>query len=118
VATEEEHLNRGRANLAFARRLSTVDSTEAAWKVTASFYAALHFVEATLVRRGLAGTTHVRRRDLMAAEPALRHVRAEYRTLEDASRDARYAPEVDFANRKDTQALCDLADAIRASLGY
>lgn len=118
MATEKDHVHRARANQSFAKHLSTVDSVNAAWKVVVNFYAALHYVEAIVVRSGRASGSHDDRREEIRNNPALRRIRDQYRLLESSSRDARYNPAIDFGSRRDTQEICDLAESIRVSLGF
>ncbi|HEV2740134.1 MAG TPA: hypothetical protein VGU66_16255 [Candidatus Elarobacter sp.] len=118
MPTEQQHVDRARANESFARSLSTIEPIQAAWRVTAHFYAALHYVEAVLVRIGKPTTTHGQRRQALTVEREVRGVRAKYGTLEDTARAARYDPGANIAILRDLQQICDLSDEIRKSLGF
>jgi hypothetical protein len=118
VATEQQHVDRARANEAFAAPMSTVESTAAAWKVTVNFYAALHYVEAIIIRGGGTSMNHDARSMAIAKIPALRPIRNDYKILSSSAREARYDPTTDFGARNDTQMICDLAHQIGVTLGF
>jgi hypothetical protein len=118
MAAEHQHVERARANEHYAKSMSTVDMPEAAWKVTVSFYAALHYVEAVIVRAGGASKRHEDRRSAIFLLPALKAVRTDYLALEEGARQARYNPTFDFGDNPKTQELCDLVSSIRSKLGF
>jgi hypothetical protein len=118
LASEQEHVARAIANEAYAKNISTVNMPDAAWKITVCFYAAVHYVEAIIVRTGKRSSSHDERLSAVAQLPQLKKIKAEYRALYGFSRDARYDPAINFGQRKDTQQICDLLPAIKSGLGF
>ena len=84
-----EHLSWARQNETFADTLDADTQVEANWAVTALFYAAVHYVNAYLVSRGLARQDHAVREASMR-QPFFDPVRTKYKRLKDMSREARY----------------------------
>jgi hypothetical protein len=116
VASEAEHIARARYNENFARELST--NRHAEWKIIASFYAALHYVEATIVKSGGKSTDHSSRAEWVRRLSPLRKVSAEYFSLSNYAWEARYDPTTSFSKEKSVQAICDLLPVVRQGLGY
>lgn len=91
----DAHIGKARHNEEFAASLSG-DATYRDWEVTGLFYAALHYADAWLARRGHHPTRHVEqepgkppgRNHLIRSE--MTFVWADYRTLQDLSHSARY----------------------------
>ena len=63
---------------------------EYTWSVTCLFYAALHLIEAHLVREGVATTSHHERWSSMRRVPALQPVQRLYTLLKQESENGRY----------------------------
>jgi len=117
MGTSGEHVTKATANVTVARKLNTTN--EADWKVIASFYAALHYVEAAIVDAGLVSSNHTTRADNMRRVPRLAKKVSDYETLRNYAQIARYDAAVSFSAKPDqVQIICDLADSLRKDLGY
>jgi hypothetical protein len=116
MPTMTDHVQRARINEAFANSLSP--QTQAEWKVIASFYSALHYAEAVIVRSGGASSDHRTRGNYMRSLPELQLVRTNYETLANFAWDARYDPTIDLSSQQDVQAICDLLRSIKADLNF
>lgn len=109
MATEEAHRKQEARNWAFYRFLGGSSAVYCDWAVTAVFYAAVHRVEAFLIKKGVPGSgDHVARRDGLRQ---LRCFKAEktLKKLETASREARYFCRTDFTPKdlRDIEAWAD-----------
>ncbi len=60
------------------------------WAITATFYAALHYLEAYLATQGIHSQTHVERDQRVNSLPELRPLYGSYRRLKNQSLEARY----------------------------
>ena len=116
MATEEQHLARAASNEAFARGISPIQN--GGWKVITTFYAALHYVEAIIVRSGLQSSDHKSRGVHMRNLPELQLVSSDYQTLSNYAWIARYDPTIDLSRERVTQEICDLLGPIKTQLGY
>jgi hypothetical protein len=116
VATEQQHLDRARSNESFAKTLSPLSHAD--WKIIICFYAALHYVEAVVVRSGHRSSDHGTRATYLRQIPALRPVSTDYFTLSNWAWKARYDPTIDLSAQKNVQDICDLLEAIRKGLGF
>ena len=83
-----EHISKAEHNEKLADTLCKGSYLD--WAVTVTFYAALHYVDAILAASVIHPETHTERNDAVGANATLQKVRAEYRTLETLSRNARY----------------------------
>jgi len=88
VASFDQHVATWRSNEASARRF--VEIKEYTWSVTCLFYAALHLIEAHLVREGVATTSHHERWSSIRRVPALQSVQRLYGLLKQESENGRY----------------------------
>lgn len=116
MATEQQHLERARANESFSNTISPISQAE--WKIVTAFYAALHYVEAIIVRSGRQSVDHTSRTMLISQIPELRKVRADYETMRNYAREARYDPTTNFGASQIVQDICDLLPEIRRQLGF
>lgn len=83
-----EHISQAEHNEKIAETLSKTKFID--WAVTVTFYAALHYVDAVLAASVIHPDTHTERNEAIGGNATLLKVRAEYRTLETLSRNARY----------------------------
>lgn len=88
MPTKEEHLETAIQNEKLADALASTTFRE--WVVTAYFYAALRYAHAVLAVYGQHPQSHEAAAPLVRQNPVLRKVWAEYRSLQTASRNARY----------------------------
>jgi hypothetical protein len=91
MPSRSEHLEQARKNLAHAERLLRewgADETAVQWAVTATFYSAVHLIDAYLADFGVHPRNHEHRALLLQTAPDDLYVA--YRSLYDASRQARY----------------------------
>jgi hypothetical protein len=116
VPTENDHIAKGDANVAFANSLGT-ERPQLDWKIIAWFYADLHYVEAALIRAGVPSGTHRERREAMRKVAALKTLVGDYESLQNFSKLARYDPCATIGGQQG-QAICDIAADIKARLGH
>ncbi len=114
MATEDDHLRKARANEAFARLLSPADRPDR--KIIVSFYSALHYVEAIIVRSGHRSSDHAARANYLRVLPVLEPIRSEYLALANWAWKARYDPTMQFSKTAEVQSACDLAENVRRRL--
>lgn len=88
MASSEEHLAQAEHNESTASALAGSGFYD--WAATCLFYAALHWVQAYLVRRGQVPGSHRQREALMRTRPELRSIVDAYRVLKTDSESARY----------------------------
>ncbi|HZQ98146.1 MAG TPA: hypothetical protein VFC93_04930 [Chloroflexota bacterium] len=91
MPARSEHLEQARRNRAFAERILREwgdDETAIQWAVTAVFCAAVHYVDAYLAEFNQHPKSHEQRTYLLQTAPDDFYVA--YRSLYDASRQARY----------------------------
>ena len=108
----EAHLRRAERNELFARSISPVEQPE--WKVIVTFYSALHYVEAGVVRAGYRSSDHASRAFHLRAIRGLRNAARAYLILSNHASEARYNPNVDLS--RGVQPICDLLQSIKRSL--
>lgn len=84
----DAHSAQSTHNKAFAESLD--ESKFQDWIVTALFYSALHAVDKTLATVNVHPQSHTDRNAYVGRESRLKRVYVEYRSLETASRNARY----------------------------
>ncbi len=98
----QEHLDWAERNERFAKELDLSDCVRANWAITATFYAALHYVDAFFAARSDKPLFHTQRESKIRDTPELALIWSDYRRLKDMSREARYnlAPytRVEFEN--------------------
>lgn len=92
----QEHLKQAALNEAFAQSLRGGQFED--WRVTAIFYAALHYVEAYFATQdlpaGLHFSKHARREDNMADYDVFDPIYEDYKVLKTASERSRYSRKV------------------------
>lgn len=88
MPTEEQHLLQFERNREVAQRLSGTADYD--WAVVALFYAALHLIQAHLIRTSGPVRTHSERNRRMLNNDDLKPAYDAYRTLRDHSETARY----------------------------
>lgn len=76
--------------MAFARSLPLTDQTRIDWALVIIFYAAVHYVEAYLAKRGIHLRSHASRDSYVARDSVLRQVWNEYQDLKYFGFNARY----------------------------
>jgi len=88
LPTKEEHLDKALRNEQLADVLAQSKFPD--WAVTVYFYSALHYAHAVLAVYGQHPESHEATAPLVRRNPVLKTVWAEYRSLQTASRNARY----------------------------
>jgi hypothetical protein len=85
--------------------ISELDNPFWDWAITATFYAALHYVEAYFANKApaLHPATHQMRDNYINSDAKLRSIYIDYRQLEDESRDARYDASITLSQSDATQ---------------
>lgn len=89
MPAQEEHLAVAKRNEEFAQLLAE-KTRYIDWAVTILYYSALHYVDAVLAVSQIHPANHSDRHTAIGRNDSLKRVYAEYRTLEAASRNARY----------------------------
>lgn len=120
MADAGAHIAKAEHNVEFIRRgISTVKGVPFLdWIVTVHFYAAVHYIEATLARVDGHPQNHVERRELMQEHHKLfsKECLCEYKSLQALSHKARYmTDEIDDEEAKLAQ---DCLENICFALGY
>lgn len=117
MATPSEHIDRGHHNETLATQMP---GGFADWRIAITFYAALHYVEAIIIRSGRRSSDHKSRKEAMRTLPALRLAAVDYDTLANQAWIARYRADYDFndpALSAEVQRICDLLPAIKNAIG-
>jgi hypothetical protein len=118
MASEREHVSRAKHDELLAR---TLGPSFEDWRIIATFYAALHYVEAIIVRNGGKSASHRNRKAVMNSIPLLQQVVTDYDTLRNQAEIARYRPDIDFSSpsfRNQVTAICSLLGSIKSVLGF
>jgi uncharacterized protein (UPF0332 family) len=76
--------------------VKNIDNPFFDWKVTGTFYSALHYVDAYLATKNIHPPTHSIRLGFVRTDPKLTTVFRDYRDLLNESRTARYEAEIAF----------------------
>lgn len=92
--------------------VQNIDNPFFDWKMTATFYSALHYVDAYLATRSIHPPTHAVRLGYVRSDPKLKPVFADYRDLMNESRTARYDAGIIFS-QNDVVAAKRRLDAIK-----
>ncbi len=87
MPTAKEHRAQAEHNEFF---VATLQNPFWDWAVTATFYAALHYVDAFLMTKGIDPEFHPDRNEYVRNDPTLTKIRSNYRQLQNDSRSARY----------------------------
>jgi hypothetical protein len=93
LSTKQEHVERAEHNEFL---IKTLNNPFWDWAVTATFYAALHYIEAYLSTRPYHSSNHEKRDNKIQTDSNLKPLWSVYRELKNESKDARYQPEVVF----------------------
>ncbi|QNI31867.1 hypothetical protein H7849_23010 [Alloacidobacterium dinghuense] len=87
--TKDEHEQKAIENEKFAQTLpSSVSGVE--WAITATFYAAVHYVQAYFAKSGRSFSSHGARAAAILKDGAISSIYNDYQDLYNISRDARY----------------------------
>lgn len=95
--------------------VQNIDNPFFDWKVTGTFYSALHYVDAYLAIQNIHPPTHAIRLGLVRTDPKLKPVSMDYRDLLNESRTARYEAATTFSQIDATMARRRL-DSIKAAI--
>jgi hypothetical protein len=87
---EDEHHLKATRNEAFAESLDLSDPVKENWAVVATFYAALHYVEAYFARYNVTCGKHDERFRQFMGDDRIKHAFSSYKYLYDLSLTARY----------------------------
>jgi uncharacterized protein (UPF0332 family) len=117
LPTKDEHLDKALRNQQLADVLAQTAFSD--WAVTVYFYAALHYAHAVLADYGQHPQSHETAGALVRKNPVLKKVWAEYKSLQIASRNARYyATEITPAHLQDVRNDFNVLKAyVRRELG-
>lgn len=88
-----KHIARAENNEHFYDQFNLADTPFLDWALTTLFYAALHYVDASLARYpggGVHPQSHANRERLIALDGILRNIYSDYEELRNRSEDARY----------------------------
>jgi hypothetical protein len=103
----DRHLKQWKHNRAFAR---TIDTPYRDWQVNVIFYTALHLIDATLIKLGVAVTNHTERNEAVKTNQSLASVRTQYLDLYRISRITRYVADPDQWLPQEYLTISDLVD--------
>ncbi|MFP5231531.1 MAG: hypothetical protein ACLGQX_02755 [Acidobacteriota bacterium] len=93
MPTRDEHVAKAEGNQSVNDLLDTASQSKIDWKLTISFYTAMHYVEAYLARnKGEHLRSHKTRDNSVASDSELCKVRTEYAHLKFYGYNARYEP--------------------------
>ena len=101
MPTSSQHIDKAKSDERCAIQISQLSSPFYDWIVNAYFYAALHYIDASLAQLHLHPQTHSARNRTFSSVSAIRHLWKDYRFLEDKSRDARYTEQTFTAQNID-----------------
>ena len=90
MPTTAEHLSKAQSNEQFAATLGLQTSAEIEWAVTATFYAAVHYIEAYLATRGVHSANHAQRNRHVNGLAETRNLWKGYGKLQRLSEKSRY----------------------------
>ena len=92
--------------------MSTLQNPFWDWAVTATFYAAVHYVEAYFAKckPPIHSTLHKTRDSSIQRDPVLKPLYSTYRELENQSRNARYEAHIPFTQAEVTESASNLAE--------
>jgi hypothetical protein len=109
MGTVEQHLKQWQRN----RKLATlIDSNYRDWQVNLIFYAALHIVDAALVKLGVTVSDHNGRNSHVKSNASFVSIRDPYLHLYRICRVTRYDPDPDNWIPKQFLTVADLADGL------
>jgi hypothetical protein len=117
VATASEHIARGRRNEEVA---ASLPRGCADWRITVTFYAAVHYVESVIAGHGMRSSDHRSRQSYINAIRELRPVAIDYQTLANQAWIARYRADYDFNDASvqgEVTKTCALLGKIKTGLG-
>ena len=107
-----QHLQRAEENESLARSMRLQIPNDFGWRVTVTFYAALHYVQAYLSSHGQYPTVHSARDSAVQRDPRLKAIFPDYRELKDRSRDARY--ECSVMSQQDVDDMDECLASVKA----
>jgi hypothetical protein len=114
AVTKEEHIRKIGENTIFLDSIDNAVVGALGWSITVLFYNALHYVEAYFVTRGHGFNNHFSRASAIQNDPVIRSLYADYRDLENLSREARY--DVSYFNAGDMRHATSSFELIEESI--
>jgi hypothetical protein len=111
--SKEQHLQRAADNEAFAKGIDLSVPNNIGWHITATFYAAVHYIQAYLSSHGKYPVLHTARDAAISKDHRISGVFPDYRELKDKSREARY--ECSILTRQDAQEMQGCLSAIKSA---
>ena len=115
IAVSKDHLAKSRSNETVASSFDLTITEGIEWAITATFYAAVHYVQAYLVTRNGPITSHTQRDSAIWRDGNIKPIYIDYQELKTHSRDARYEATPGFTTldlAKQTQNLQKVKSAI------
>lgn len=113
MATYQEHIDRASHNEAL---VASLPSGFADWRITVTFYAAVHYVEAVIASKGWRSSDHKSRQNFINAIAELRPVAVDYSVLANQAWTARYRADYDFnasGREREVAKICALLGPIK-----
>ena len=114
MPSKEEHIAKAEGNARFASSLPLNDSASIDWALVATFYAAMHYVEAYLATKGQHVRSHTTRDGYVGRDVNLKKIYNQYQDLKYYGYNARYEM-TSFHSTDVASASLDLG-AIRAQI--
>jgi hypothetical protein len=90
LPSKQEHVAKAEGNARFASSLSLDDPARIDWALIATFYAAMHYVEAYLATQGLHVRSHTTRDGYVGRDAHLKKIYSQYQDLKYYGYNARY----------------------------
>src|ERR1035438_3009859 len=90
LPSKDEHVAKAEGNARFARSLTLDDPARIDWALIATFYAAMHYVEAFLATKGQHLRSHTTRDGYVGRDTHLRKIYGQYQDLKYYGYNARY----------------------------
>jgi len=110
--TTQQHIERAQDNEVFAGSIKLSGPNDFAWRVTVTFYAAVHYVQAYLSSYGKYPIVHSARDSAVQRDRHLKKIYQDYRDLKDKSRDARY--ECSVMDQRDADDMDECLASVKA----
>ena len=98
MSSQEKHDERVEHNKRFYDRVISYQFSD--WEIVVSYYCAVHMIESALATMDKHPSSHQERRDMVIDSSPLipQNVYKAYMKLEELSRNARYAPDIDMTD--------------------
>lgn len=115
MPAKDIHIAKAVGNEVFVNSLTLDTQAKVDWALIATFYAALHYVEAYLALTGQHITSHTTRDNVVGRDSVLKRIYTQYQDLKFFGFNARYQPPMFKAKQVSAEALPTL-ETIKATI--